>query len=118
MIQRAAGVRKGGTWCFPGGHVERGETARRAIVREFREELGLQVEATRRLGAVRVGREYVLAVWQVRWLGGAVRPAAEEVADVRWVSLAEAGALSPGLPSNVRVFEMLEGSVADPGAVH
>ncbi len=33
-----------GVWLYPGGHVEEGETPSEAVVREFREETGLEVE--------------------------------------------------------------------------
>jgi 8-oxo-dGTP diphosphatase len=36
--------RKSGLWLPPGGHVEDGEDPRRAVIREAREELGLQAE--------------------------------------------------------------------------
>ena len=74
MIRRAAGVPKGGAWCFPGGHVEPGETPRKAVVREMAEELGIGVAPTIRIGAVRVPDSgYVLAVWCVRHSSGVFR---------------------------------------------
>lgn len=108
MVRRAATVAKGGCWCFPGGHVERGETPRAAIVREFREELDLAVTAKRRLGSVRVvDSGYALAVWEVEGSVQPVRPCAAEIADWRWVSPEAALRLSPSLPSNQSVLEML-----------
>ena len=66
MIRRAEGVTKAGCWCFPGGHVERGETPRQAVGRELYEELGIQVRTTHRLGAVRVmDSRHILVVWRV-----------------------------------------------------
>lgn len=40
-----------GEWGFPKGHLEEGESKADAAVREVREETGLLVEATERLGA-------------------------------------------------------------------
>lgn len=44
MASRPPGKVYEGWWEFPGGKVESGETAREALVRELREELGIEVE--------------------------------------------------------------------------
>jgi len=43
LIERAKGALKG-LWSLPGGHIEPGETARAAAVREVREEAGMEAE--------------------------------------------------------------------------
>ncbi|HEX5364721.1 MAG TPA: Nudix family hydrolase [Gallionella sp.] len=45
LAQRPPGKIWAGYWEFPGGKVEPGETTRHALVRELREELGIEVEA-------------------------------------------------------------------------
>lgn len=108
MIQRSLHVPKGGTWCFPGGHVERGETPRQAVVREMAEELGLVVSPTERLGSIRIlDTSHILVVWRVEHLSGDIRPNPHEVADVRWVPIHDITAITPGLPSNGSVLDLL-----------
>ena len=110
MIRRAEGVAKPGCWCFPGGHVERGETPRQAVGRELHEELGIQVRPTQRLGAVRVtDSRHILVVWRVDHIGGDFQLAQKEIADLRWVTCEQIRTIHPGLPSNDRVLEMLRG---------
>jgi 8-oxo-dGTP diphosphatase len=108
LIRRALGVAKPGLWCFPGGHVAPRETPRDAIVREISEELGLTVQPIHRVGSIRVlDSRHVLAIWRVQWLGGDLRPAEAEVAEVRWFSPEAIRALPDGIESNERVLTLL-----------
>lgn len=45
LAQRPAGKHLAGTWEFPGGKLETGESARAALARELAEELGIRVES-------------------------------------------------------------------------
>ena len=107
MIRRAPDIPKGGCWCFPGGHVESGETPRQAVKRELAEELGIEVDPIKRVGSVRIDTSYVLAVWRVGYAGGEFRVAKREIAETRWLTPLEIREIRPSLPSNNRVLEML-----------
>lgn len=54
-----------GTWCFPGGHLEFGETMIQAAKREAAEETGLEVDdlelvsVADELGAIEKGKHYI-----------------------------------------------------------
>jgi 8-oxo-dGTP diphosphatase len=45
IAQRLPGTHMAGRWEFPGGKLEGGESARRGLERELREELGIQVRS-------------------------------------------------------------------------
>ncbi len=45
-----------GSWDFPGGHIEDGESAGDALVRELREELGITIERPRGAPSFRLSR--------------------------------------------------------------
>ncbi len=108
MIRRAADIAKGGTWCFPGGHVERGETPARAVVRELDEELGIDVVPTERVGSLRVlDSRHILVAWRVRHVKGSFTPHPGEVAEWRWLTPKEIRDIRPTLPSNEVVLQML-----------
>jgi 8-oxo-dGTP diphosphatase len=73
IAQRPAGKALAGRWEFPGGKLHPGESPYEALVRELREELGLEVSAAERL--MRYPHEYAdrvvwLDMWTVqRWSG-------------------------------------------------
>jgi 8-oxo-dGTP diphosphatase len=77
-------------WEFPGGKVEPGEAPVAALVRELREEIGVEVAVGRIwdvLFHAYPAFDLVMLVYACRIVGGEPRPV--EVADLRWLPPAE-----------------------------
>ncbi len=90
VIQRARHVKAPSTWCFPGGHIEAGESQAQALVREMREELGIDVEPGERLmtQTKHAGR-LVLYCWSATVVEGEPAANPKEVAEIAWLTPAE-----------------------------
>lgn len=91
LIRRGQGP-AAGEWSVPGGRVEGGETLAEAVVRELREETGLEGVCGELVGWVeRVGDDYhhVILDFRVTMLEGSDPVAGSDAAEAAWVPLHE-----------------------------
>jgi 8-oxo-dGTP diphosphatase len=87
--RRTAPPALAGQWELPGGKVEPGESERDALVRECREELGMEVAVGELLGTSEIGPDLLLRVYLTEHLIGFPEPRLDHD-ETRWF---EAGQL-------------------------
>jgi mutator protein MutT len=92
LVQRGKAP-SAGMWGFPGGHVELGETAMEAAVRELAEETGVAARAVEYLTSIDVimrdgdggvQRQYHLAAVLCEYIGGSPAPA-DDAKAAQWL---------------------------------
>jgi 8-oxo-dGTP diphosphatase len=106
--RRVSGGDLGGKWEFPGGKVEEGESCEEALIREFREELGITVKVGPLLGTARFthrGQNRVLKAYRVFFPLAAFTLSVHS--EYRWVTAAEIRELDFA-DSDLRLLPALE----------
>jgi 8-oxo-dGTP pyrophosphatase MutT (NUDIX family) len=94
-------------WTFPGGKLEPSESAEQGAVREIEEETGLRVRPTGIIGQrvhPETGRMLVYVAATPTHRTAVSVTVEDELAEVRWVTLAEADVLLPGMYGPVRDY--------------
>ncbi|MGH6854082.1 MAG: NUDIX hydrolase [Aestuariivirga sp.] len=100
LVQRAKAPLTG-SWYFPGGHVELGETALAAARRELLEETGVSADLTSLIGIYDVIRRdaigaiavhYAIVCYGGLWREGEASPASDALA-ARWFDPTDFGAI-------------------------
>lgn len=114
VTQRMEGAPRGLLWEFPGGKVKEGEDPRKALQRELKEELDIDVEVGKILEAVfHTYPEYpiLLLTYRCRIKKGVPKPIGCH--DLRWVSLEELNrlAMPPADEPILKRLASLEGSL-------
>jgi 8-oxo-dGTP pyrophosphatase MutT (NUDIX family) len=108
LIQRAPGVRQPGFWAPLSGTIEPNESQEDALVREVREEVGLEVAPVAKVweSATDDG-SFVLHWWTADPEAGPVKPDPREVSGFQWVTATEFLELQPTFEGDRIFFEQI-----------
>ena len=109
IMRRAPFMSCPGSWEFPGGKLEAGETHEQGLARELREELHIEAQIGEYLAENSHGYEFGtvhLCVYRVNAWKGDIALTVHD--DMRWVPLKELASFPGLLPADIPVARALE----------
>ena len=110
--RRALPPEVAGQWEFPGGKVEAGETDADALVREIREELGVEIAVGDALAQVPIDAMTVLRVFAAEWLTGD-EEARFDHDEIRWFAPEELVAVA-WIPADLQLVPAVVNALRSP----
>jgi 8-oxo-dGTP diphosphatase len=114
VIQRGPGARMTGYWSLPTGRIEAGESQAQAVVREMREELGLNVRPLAKVWESRTDDgSFLLHWWLVEEDGVPLTLDPGEVSQAVWVNTEEFLRLDPTFRGGREFFRTVLLSIAN-----
>jgi 8-oxo-dGTP diphosphatase len=119
ITQRSMDVSYGGFWEFPGGKLENGESAPDALVREIKEEVGLEVLAHDYLGEVNYtynNRAISLLIYHIDSYRG-IATCREGQMNMQWTQMQHLKNFQFP-PANVEIIELISQKIRVPVTVH
>lgn len=92
IARRGPGQKLAGKWEFPGGKIEVGETPEACLVREIKEELGVEIEIDEFFGESLYryeAGEIRLLGYKAKWVAGDIKTTVHS--EIRWIGQDELG---------------------------
>jgi len=97
----------GGLWEFPGGKIERGEKSEAALLREIKEETGLDVDLGKKIGTINHAYTHfkiTMSAWFCDWIAGEAQTNASS--ENKWIHFSDMNTYA--FPkANLKILELI-----------
>ena len=101
-------------WCPITGEVEKGETQKQAVIREAKEEMGLEVEPVRKVWECHTADgKYLLHWWEAKIIDENIKVNPDEVKESKWVDVDEMQNIGEMFNADIKFFKDIAKDLRD-----